>query len=196
MNYLAHLYLSPKDKESQVGNLMGDFIKGRDYLKYSNKIQQGILLHRAIDKFTDNHTVVRELKLHLSPARKRFSGILSDIVFDHFLALKWQDFSPISLSSFTESTYKTLNGHIDLMPEKMQVMVQRMMAQNWLESYQELSSIAGAINGVSRRIRFENHLLGAIDEVEENYEKYHQAFDVFFPELISFVSNINCGKKN
>lgn len=171
-----------------VGNLMGDFVKGNqlDYLDI--EIQQGIYLHRAIDKFTDNHPQVIALKTLLSQKRKRFSGIIADVVFDHFLAKHWQQFSEIELAEFANSCYKILNEHKAAMPERMQLMTTRMCQHNWLEQYQQTEAIAGALNGISRRIRFENALLNAHDEVMPVYEEYQQAFLQFFPDLQRFVS--------
>ena len=54
MNYLAHIYLSGGDPEVTVGNFMADAVKGKDYQNYSEGIQRGIILHRAIDTFTDS----------------------------------------------------------------------------------------------------------------------------------------------
>ena len=75
------------------------------------------------------------------------------------------------------------------MPEKMQLMTLRMIEHNWLLSYRELSSIGLALDGVSKRIRFDNDLLGAIEEVQDNYLVYQQAFDDFFPQLMAFVKD-------
>ena len=57
MNYLAHAFLSLNDDEIQLGNLIGDFVKGNKYERYPPKIKKGILLHRHIDSFTDHHQV-------------------------------------------------------------------------------------------------------------------------------------------
>ena len=54
MNHLAHCFLSFGDEDILLGNFLGDFVKGHDWEKYPRGIQRGILLHRAIDSFTDN----------------------------------------------------------------------------------------------------------------------------------------------
>ncbi len=40
---------------------------------------------------------------------------------------------------------------------------------------------------MSRRIRFDNELHGAGEEVEKHYQEYQHCFNAFFPELIEFV---------
>ncbi|WP_281559918.1 ACP phosphodiesterase [Thalassomonas sp. RHCl1] len=196
MNYLAHLFLaqaassslSPeKQALTLVGNLMGDFVKGQQFSEYPAEVVNGIYQHRLIDKYTDQHQEVVRLKSLLSTKRKRFSGIISDIVFDHFLAKAFTSYSSEPLHHFSSACYRQLAEHIELMPEKMQRMVSRMIAHDWLSGYQELSSVGLALDGVSRRIRFDNHLIGAIEEVQENYQAYQQAFEVFFPQLLAFV---------
>lgn len=190
MNYLAHLFLSPNNHKVMVGNLMGDFIKGQQQqlLKLEPSIQQGVLLHRAIDKFTDNHSDVKQLKSLLSAKRKRFAGIISDVVFDHLLAANWQQYSQSSLPDFAKHCYQILEQHHQQMPIKMQHMVNRMIVGNWLVAYQETTSISGALNGISKRIRFENQLEGAYQEVLPNLSEYQQVFQRFFPELQRHVT--------
>lgn len=187
MNYLAHLFLSPIQSQVQIGNLMGDFIKGSRLSHLEPEIKQGVLLHRAIDKFTDEHQSVRRLKALLSYERKRFHGIIADISFDHFLAKDWHFYSDKKLVDFVVLTNKNLVSNHHLMPDKMRLMVERMVAQQWLVQYQEQAAIGRAINGVSRRIRFENELHGAGEEVAKHYQEYQHCFDEFFPELIDFV---------
>jgi len=196
VNYLAHLFLArmastrlPPEQQALtlMGNLMGDFVKGQQFSHYPPQVASGIYQHREIDKYTDRHQEVVGLKNLLSGKRKRFSGIISDIVFDHFLAKEFASYSPEPLSQFSELCYRQLAAHLELMPEKMQRMVSRMIADDWLAGYQELSSVGLALDGVSRRIRFDNHLLGAIEEVQEHYSAYQQAFEVFFPQLLAFV---------
>ncbi|WDE10679.1 ACP phosphodiesterase [Thalassomonas haliotis] len=200
MNYLAHLFLAqaassglpPKQQALiLVGNLMGDFVKGRQLSQYPLEVARGIYQHRLIDKYTDRHQEVLRLKSLLSTRRKRFSGIISDIVFDHFLAKEFTSYSAEPLNHFSRDCYRQLAPHIELMPEKMQLMVSRMIAHDWLSGYQELSSVGLALDGVSRRIRFDNHLLGAIEEVQDNYPAYQQAFAAFFPQLLAFVLRSN-----
>ena len=53
MNYLAHIYLSGNDPDLIFGNFIADAVPGKQYKNYSNRIQEGIILHREIDSFTD-----------------------------------------------------------------------------------------------------------------------------------------------
>jgi acyl carrier protein phosphodiesterase len=44
MNYLAHAYLSFGDPAWTTGNLISDFVKGKQRLEYPLRIQQGYCL--------------------------------------------------------------------------------------------------------------------------------------------------------
>jgi acyl carrier protein phosphodiesterase len=86
MNYLAHAYLSFEITDIAVGNMISDFVKGKQKLDYPIAIQQGIMLHRFIDSFTDSHAVTRQAKSFFKEAYGLYAGPLVDVVYDHFLA--------------------------------------------------------------------------------------------------------------
>ena len=95
MNYLAHLYLAEDSDESLLGNLLGDFVKGRLEEQYSPEIIKGIKTHRKVDAYTDFNQNFLACKKLLRPDRRRFAGIIVDMSFDHFLAKNWADYSDI-----------------------------------------------------------------------------------------------------
>ena len=100
MNYLAHIFLSGDDRRVQIGNFVGDAVKGRAYENYPLGFREGILLHREIDDYTDHHPVVREVVDMLRGGFGRYSGVLTDIYFDHLLARSFQSYSGQSLRWF------------------------------------------------------------------------------------------------
>ena len=106
MNFLAHAYLSFQHPEILVGNMISDFVKGRKRLDYSQGIQQGILLHRQIDAFTEMHPATKEARKFLRPAVGLYSGAFVDVAYDHFLANDQNDF-PI-LHEHCSETYRVL----------------------------------------------------------------------------------------
>ena len=182
MNFLAHQYLSGDNHGLRIGNFIGDFVKGNKWQDYPIAIQQGILLHRSIDNFTDNHPIVRESIKILRPKMARYSGIANDIFFDHFLAKQWGTFSNFDLKNFSEETYQIINNSIVLLPERTAYVLQYMQQQNWLYNYQFISGIEKTMNGMSRRtqqIAFEN----SHNILLENYEEIKNCFDEFFPLL-------------
>ena len=195
MNYLAHCYFSSGSQNSLYGNLLGDFVKGSSHGYLDQEIVDGIKLHRAIDKFTDSHPVVIQSKNRISKERKRFSGIMIDVFYDHFLAMHWNIFSSAGFNIQTQEWYKKLNSESDIeLPERMQVTIRKMQENDLFSMYKTFDGISIAINGISRRIRFENLLAGGGEELADNYSELENDFHIFFPELIRFVQSINTKK--
>ncbi|MFQ5995329.1 MAG: ACP phosphodiesterase [Acidiferrobacterales bacterium] len=194
MNYLAHLYLSGCTPEAVLGALLGDFVKGSLGTAYNQRIRQGILLHRRIDRFTDDHEVVREGRRIISIERRRFAGIMIDVFFDHFLARHWSHYADIVLEEFARDVYVILMRHHNSFPQRLQYMVPRMVRDDWLVTYRELWRIDLALNGISRRLRRVNALTGGARELEANYVRFEECFLAFFPELMRFVDQDKTSK--
>ncbi len=191
MNYLAHLFLSDGTPESLIGNLLGDFVKGSIENIYSTQIIKGIYLHRKIDCFTDSHPIFRSSKRLISLNRRKFSGMMIDVFYDHFLAKNWSEYSNIGLNDFTNSVYQVLQENKNLLPERLKSILPDMIANDWLASYRETSTINRAINGLSRRIKRENNLLGGVEELFLNYQQLQVDFSKFFPELIDYTLTVS-----
>ncbi len=191
MNYLAHCYFSSGSQNSLYGNLLGDFVKGSSHGYLDQEILDGIKLHRAIDKFTDSHPVVIQSKNRISKERKRFSGIMIDVFYDHFLAMHWDNFSSTDFNTQTKEWYKKLNAETDIkLPERMKTTVHMMRNKDLFSMYKTFDGISIAINGISRRIRFDNELAGGGKELEKNYSSLENDFHQFFPQLVQYVKTI------
>ena len=191
MNYLAHAFLSRSSPELLIGGLLGDFVKGRERLQqYSPAVRAGILLHRAIDRYTDAHPTVHTSCALISPARRRFAAILVDVFYDHFLARHWQRYTEQPLEDFTRQVYATLLPRMASYPERLQRLLPRMAADDWLASYAEIESVDAALHGIARRFqRFPRAtmLADGVQELLHNYAALEQHFLDFFPELLGFV---------
>ena len=169
-----------------IGGLLGDFVKGSIH-RYPAEIRAGILLHRAIDRYTDAHSIVRASRALVSVRRRRFAGIMMDVFFDHFLARHWQSFADTPLPAFTRATYVELLARSGEFPERLQRILPHMAAHDWLGSYQDVEAIDAAINGIARRFRRANTLQGGAQEMLDNYAVLQVNFLRFFPELLCFV---------
>ena len=188
MNHFAHLVLSRPTVESTVGNLLGDFARGVDQQKLVPTIKAGLLNHRAVDRFTDNHPLVKEMKLTFSAGRRRFAGIALDIYFDHLLINHWSRFENRNLESLIEELYRRMHAGHHLMPsENMRHVTRRMIEYDWFGSYQELDAIAEALDRVAARIRFANQFDNAIEDLQRNHNMIRDGFFEFYPQLQQHV---------
>lgn len=189
MNYLAHIYLSGTDSGVKLGNFIADSIKGRRYIKYPQSIQKGILLHRAIDSFTDSHPIVKRSTARLHKTHGHFSGVVVDVLYDHFLAKNWETYATIPLEIFIQDFYKLLQENYTLLPENIKKMMPAMISENWLLSYQTKQGISIILNKMYKRIKRETNLNFAILDLEKYYKEFEEDFKCFFEELRIFVTN-------
>lgn len=187
MNYLAHLYLAKDTPKSLIGNLLGDFMKGVDKKQFSIDIQQGIELHYKIDAYTDSHPMFREAKRLISSERRRYAGVLIDVFYDHFLAKYWNNYSSMTLKSFSQKVYAVLWHNQLILPDKLRQALPNMIEQDWLVSYQEIGGIEHALDRLAQRAKKGNLLIGSVEELTTHYEKFYLSFQVFFPELVRYV---------
>jgi len=187
MNYLAHAYLSFKQPEILVGNLVSDFVKGKKKFEYSPGIQKGISLHRQIDNFTDTHQATREAKEVFRPHYRLYSGAFVDVVYDHFLATDKNEFTTESLLQFSVTTYNLVAPFIEVLPEKFQQVFPYMQQQNWLNNYQYNWAIERSLAGLVRRSAYLSESDTAFLLFETHYAYLQACYNTFFPELKNFV---------
>lgn len=186
MNYLAHSYLSGSHKEVLIGNFIADAVKGKAIDDYTFGIRQGIALHRAIDDYTDHHPIQKESRLRLQDRYGHYSGVLVDIYYDHFLAKNWKDYSDKTLAGYTAEVYTLLSSRREILPEKIQYMLEYMIPQNWLLNYAKLEGIKKVLSGMARRAQFDSHMEHGVEELKKYYSEFEAEFRAFFPECIEF----------
>lgn len=193
MNYLAHLLLAGKSPDSRIGNLLGDFVKGslESYQSiYNPEIVRGIQLHRKVDTFTDSHPIYITSKRRISLAYKGLSGIIIDIAYDHFLCKNWKVFCEEELEKFISEIYQLLEEKQQILPEKLQQLLPHLISEDWLNAYKTLAGVSVTFGRISKRLKRQNHLTTALEEVVKNYCEIEADFLVFFPELIDYVAKI------
>lgn len=183
MNFLAHIYLSGDNDLLKIGNFMADSIRGNHYLDYPEEIKKGILLHRYIDTFTDAHPIYRKSKHRLHEKYGHYSGVIMDIVYDHFLAKNWATYSDQKLEEYADSFYKLLQNNYAILTEKTQGMLPYMMGRNWLVSYASMAGLEMILFQMDHRTKNRVHMHEAIVEIQEFYTEFEEEFTLFFKEL-------------
>lgn len=183
MNFLAHIFLSGENDIIKVSNFMADSVKGNDYLDYEGDFQKGILLHRAIDSFTDANETYRLSKHRLHENYGHYSGVIMDVLYDYFLAKNWDKFSNIPLHNFVDNFYRKLMDNFEFLPEKTKRMVPYLIEQNWLETYQTIEGIERILWQMSHRIKFRYDLSKAVNELRLYYADFESEFFTFMDEV-------------
>lgn len=187
MNYLAHAYLSFKQPDILVGNIISDFVKGKTKFSYSNKIQKGIALHRMIDEFTDAHPATKSSMLVFKPYYRLYSAPIVDILYDYFLANDKNIFSKHSLSSFSVFVYDTLDRYSAELPERFSRMLPYMKMEDWLFNYRTMAGMQRSLGGLVRRSSYLTESDTAYRLFEENYDLLKNYFAGFFPDVKEFA---------
>ncbi|MFN3917806.1 MAG: ACP phosphodiesterase [Flavobacteriales bacterium] len=185
MNCLAHIYLSGDSTEILLGNFMGDDIKGKNYLNYPNAVQKGILLHRLIDTETDSHPDTKSVKQLLRSEFGIFSGIITDIFFDYFLAKNWNAFHSENLKEYAQQKYRILNENKYMLPKKTAFMLTYMMKNDWLYSYRLEAGIERALSGMGQRISSRPKLETAMPLLVAHHSEIQERFQSVISHLQS-----------
>ncbi len=188
MNFLAHIYLSGTDDGVKIGNFMADSIRGRQYESYPTQLRKGIILHRAIDSFTDNHPIYRQSKHRLHEKYGHYSGVIMDIVYDHFLAKNWATYSNELLEDYAQNFYVLLQERFDELTEKTQKILPYMIGRNWLVSYATLEGLEMILFQMDHRTKNRVAMQEAIVEVKTYYTEFEEEFTLFFAELQQFCA--------
>lgn len=187
MNYLAHAYFSFDHPEILTGNMISDFIKGKKQFDYPAGIQKGIRLHRAIDLYTDDHLITKEIKKFFSPAVRLYAGAFTDIVYDHFLAIHPNELNAESWMDFTKKTYGLLNQQLNWFPEPFYSMFPFMEQQNWLFNYRYEWGIENSFKGLVRRATYLEHSQEAFELFKRNYLQMQELSDFFLADVKNFA---------
>jgi acyl carrier protein phosphodiesterase len=189
VNFLAHTYLSGDSTEIRMGNIIGDYVKGNQFNQYPELIRKGILMHRDIDSFTDSHPLVKQTNKFFTERYRKYSGIVTDIFFDHFLANHWSLYSPIDFSEYVKGIYFLIKGEWKWLPEEMHVFASSCMENNWIKSYARIDGIEHVLYMMSLRTSLPDESLFAGKVLRENYAALESLFLEFFPQLIQFIES-------
>jgi acyl carrier protein phosphodiesterase len=188
MNFLAHLYLSKENKNILIGNFIADAVKGKKHENYPKEIQAGILLHRQIDYFTDTHPIERRSKRRLHERYDHYDGVIIDILYDHFLAKNWLNYSEIPLEIYAKNVYSFFQKNIGILPPEMQKLLPYMIEYNWLVSYASITGIEKILIGMNKRTKGISKMDLAIEDLIMHYDDFESDFTAFFEELIEFTN--------
>ncbi|PZP45319.1 MAG: DUF479 domain-containing protein [Pseudopedobacter saltans] len=187
MNFLAHVYFSYSQPGLLIGNMIGDFVKGNQYLQYSESIQKGILLHRQIDTFTDAHPTVLETKQIFRDAVGRYDGAFLDVSYDYYLANDPNILCESEWRLMTQQAYATVDMHITSLPQAFKQMFSYMENGDWLFNYRYAWQIKKSFTGLARRAKYLDEKVNPFASFEKNFGLIEKSFESFFPELETFV---------
>ena len=177
MNYLGHLLVLPDEGLTTLGNLLGDFFKGRVDGIEPEALRVGVTLHRELDRFTDSHVVVKRSIARMGAQRRRVAGVLVDVFYDHFLAQGLN----------VELLRGGLMSHVEGLPEGLRDLPSKMVTSRWLGSYASVDGIGTVLERMEARRTRVTGLVGAETVLQEQYEELRGDVAEFYPEVILFA---------
>ena len=186
MNFLAHIHLSGENEFIKIGNFMADGVRGKQYKNFPPAIQKGILLHRAIDTFTDAHPIFRQSTKRLHSRYHHYAGVIVDMYYDHFLAKNWPDYHPENLDLYANTFYQSLFDNHSLLTTKTQNVLPYMMEYNWLVSYESISGLKRILTQMDHRTKNQSLMRFATEELITYYDEFETEFSLFYDEVQLF----------
>jgi len=155
---------------------------------FSKEIQQGIFLHREIDTFTDAHEIVRKSKRRLHKRYRHYNGVIIDILYDHFLAKNWTNYSAIPLDIYTQGIYNLFTKKATELPVKSQQFITYMIEYDILYNYQFEDGIERVLKGMNNRTKGKSQMDLAIEDLKELSPELENDFTLFFEDLQEFTN--------
>ncbi|MDT8308073.1 MAG: ACP phosphodiesterase [Bacteroidales bacterium] len=189
MNLLAHAYLSGDHEGLLIGNFIADHIHGNKTARFPNEVQKGIRFHRLIDYYTDNHEVFIRSTKRLHGKYGKYAGVIVDVLYDHFLGVKWHQYSPIPLSEYTTSVYAVLLKNYNILPSRTKKLLPHIMIYDWLSAYSTFEGLEKAFVGLSRRVKYNPGIEHVLIDFKLEYKAFDTDFDEFFPKLKKYAED-------
>lgn len=186
MNYLAHTLLSKKHIDYQIANFLADHLKGRPWAGSSELHHEGLMMHKAIDRFTDDNPHVQRAKNRLGSGYLK--GVVIDIAFDYFVIKYWDVYTTIAFKTFTQQFYQQAEQSLGQLPDSGTDFVKRAIKYDFLSTYQDFAGLVKVFGKVDERlspkILAKESTTDYVPVLEQQFNHIEQDFLQFFPELI------------
>lgn len=183
MNYLSHLYLSGPSDGVKLGNFIGDYVKGNRFSLYPPEIRKGILLHRQIDSFMDEHPLSHASAELFRARYTRFSRVIIDVVYDHYLAKNWDKYSDQSLHDFVNEVHKLFITNYFILPPQVRQFLPFLIRSRRMENYQHLSGIEKTLKIMANHTVLPDHSAWAVEQIVKNDDQLQEQFTGFFEDI-------------
>ncbi|MEL7119843.1 MAG: ACP phosphodiesterase [Bacteroidota bacterium] len=187
MNFLAHSYLSCSDEELLVGNFIADSTNNHLLATYPEGIKAGVVLHRKIDSYTDNHPIVKQSSRRLYDKHSKYASVIVDVYYDYLLATAWEKYHETPLKDFSQEVYAVLTKYKEFLPENLKMSLPHMISNDWLTGYSSLYGIEKSFSSLQKRASRPDLMEGVMESLEEDLPLLRDEFDQFFPEIREFV---------
>ena len=171
-----------------AGVFMGDYVKGTVTGRFPRDIALGIQFHRTVDAHVDAHQIQKQSVSRLPKHLRRYGSIICDVVYDHYLAKRWQEFCHAPLDRFCQTSYEQILRQSEDLTHQAETTITRMAEHQALEGYQSKHYIERTLAHISRRFKHQNPLAEAYGVFEQLESDLEQDFLAFLPEVDAFAA--------
>ncbi|REG86529.1 ACP phosphodiesterase [Marinomonas pollencensis] len=185
MNYFAHLHIAYETQTSWAGNLLGDFPVVANELPAD--LYSGWQLHQKVDVMVDEHEASVRFRGMPRLGRRRFAGIVQDIVMDYWLIQNWSQFSLLPLDAFCQQAVEGLLNDVERCPARLQKMIYSLQQNNWLAELGTVEGVENALHSIMRRWRHGAYLQPFLDELPTVIRQGEAVFFALYPDLLNYV---------
>ncbi|PIE84225.1 MAG: ACP phosphodiesterase [Bacteroidia bacterium] len=184
MNFLGHLYLAGKDKQIRLGNFIADHIKGIPIERYPPRVAEGIMMHRAIDYFTDSHEAMAECRGYFREGYGKYAGVVLDVALDNLIIRNWSTYSPLPLRPFIYRFYLQMAMQWRWLPPFWRRMLPQLVRDNRIYRYRTVDGICESLDIMARTTSLPDHSPTARRALTEDYQKILPLFHIFMQDII------------
>ena len=189
MNLIAHIHLAGSNEDWIVGNMVADFIRGKEKFNFTPTEIEGIDIHRFIDYFTDHHVLVEKAIEFIKPVHKKYSPVIMDIFFDYVLTNNWAHFSNESLVDFSKKRYEILERKYDTFPDNLTNLLRHLISEDWIIATSTEDYLRKTMARMDKRTSFPSKFEESVDLLLEHYESITELFIPFYKEMAEGVED-------
>jgi acyl carrier protein phosphodiesterase len=182
MNYLTHLSLAYPDPELITGNFIADLIGKKDEATLNPIFKRGVLHHRWIDHFSNNHITLSEMNKMFHPYIHKYAPVGTDIICDHLLTILWHKYFEINFEAFAAYNYSILESAAAFMPKQVKPICINMIQHQWLNQYLSMEGLNEVLQRTSKKTSFKVNLALILPLVEEHKVKLLELFREFYED--------------
>jgi acyl carrier protein phosphodiesterase len=190
MNFLAHLYLSFDDAELMLGNFIADEIKLSNIQYLPEKVQLGILLHRKIDAFTDDHIAFKASVNKFRPFHKKYSSVVVDIINDHLLYQNWGLYTDVEFHNFEVFAYDSLAPLEPFLKGKAKAHLHSLIKYKYLKAYSNRAGLHDVMSRMDIRTRFPSDFKASVDQLYDSYDFYDAQFRSLMDDMVAVLPQL------
>lgn len=188
MNFLGHLLLAGPNPEIRIGNFIADHIKGIPLTSFPPSVVKGIMMHRAIDYFTDTYPLLLEAKALLRPGYRKYASVVLDVLLDHFIANDWSNYSPLPLEPFIYRFYLQLVRYWSVLPPYWKELLPSFIDDNRILRYRSSEGICESLDIMAHTTSLPDASGYVKDIIENHYDRINRMVATFIPDIVSSMS--------